>query len=155
MEIVGNALRNIATTKVAQAYLGYRNKSETLIFDHHTLDPLLQDLWIILLTPKIMIREGARDLNVRLDGEMQIMPGYHHHTRRYGLLTSYESILLSTKVETYLRQQVYTDIMLNSSLSAAKVIDMWSERLELDPSWSEKTIRTYRNHKIHNYPVFA
>ena len=153
MQNVGNELRNIAMTKVAQAYLCHRAKSQLITLSKTMpLDPLLQDLWLMLQTPKIYVKEGARDLNVRLDGELTIAPGYYHHTRRHGLLTVYESILFSHKIESYLRQELYTEIARNRGRSAAKLIEDWGDKLDLDPSWSEKTIRTYRNHRKGEYP---
>lgn len=155
MQNVGNELREIAMTRVAQAYLCHRINNKVLtLSDIPPMDPILQDLWMILLTPKIFIREGARELNVRLDGEMEIRPNYYHHTRRYGLLTVYESFLLSNKIETHLLQEVYGEIARTPKLSAGKIIDRWTDQLALDPSWSEKTLRTFRNRKQCNYPLF-
>ncbi len=155
MHNVGNELRNIAITKVAKAYLCHRfQKPEIVLSAIAPVDPLLYDLCIILLTPKVFIREGARDLNVRLDGDLAVRPEYYHHTRRNGLLTSYESILFSNKVEAYLRNDVYASIK-GKGKSAGRIIDEWGDRLELDPNWSESMIRTYRNHITNHYPVFA
>jgi hypothetical protein len=156
MQNVGNELRSIAMTKVAQAYLCHRINDNVLkLSDSPPLDPLLQDLWLILLTPKIFIREGARELNIRLDGDIQLNPSYFHHTRRYGYLTVYESFLFSNKVETYLQMELYGEIAQKPQRSAARVIESWSDRLDLDPSWPEKTIRTYRNHLKGQYPVLV
>ena len=154
MQPVGNELRSIALTRSAKAYLCHRVSHASIILSPETLDPLLQDLWLMLLTPKLYIREGARDLNVRLDGDLDIQPGYFHHTRRNGLLTSYESILFSYKAEAYLRNEVYASIP-GSSQSAGRVIEGWGDRLDLDPNWSESMTRTYRNHRQAHYPVFA
>jgi hypothetical protein len=152
---VGNELRNIAITRVAKAYLCHRLKSALICFSTELpTDPLLMDLSLILISKKIYIKEGARDLNVRLDGDMAIQPGYYHHTRRHGLLTSYEAMLFSNKVEAYLRNEVYSDIA-KRPRSAGRIIDEWGDRLDLDPTWSENMTRTYRNHRLHNYPVFA
>ena len=152
-----NQLRSIAITKVAEAYLRHRIGGNILALGANVpVDSLSQDIWLIIQTQKIYLREGARDLNVKLDGELLIRPTYHHHSRKHGLLSVYESLLLSHKAETALRVEIYKDLARMSKPAPKSVIMGWSDMLDLDPDWSEKMIRTYTNHrKTKHFPIIS
>ena len=150
-------LRSIAITKVAEAFLRHRIGEKVLNLTANVpVDSLLQDIWLIVQTQKIYLREGARDLNVKLEGELIIQPTYYHHSRKHGLLSVYESLLLSHKAEAALRVEIYKDLARMSRPAPKSVIMGWSDMLDLDPSWSEKMIRTYNNHrKTKDFPIIS
>ncbi|GAB2780476.1 hypothetical protein GCM10027275_25020 [Rhabdobacter roseus] len=120
-------------------------------------DPLAQDLWVMVQAPKVLVQYGARDLmTTKLDGDLPIQVDYYHHTRRYGLLSDFESIVFSQKAEAHLRVDIYIELAQLGLPSPTKVVEKWNELLNLgDPDWAERVVRTYRNHKKASYPVLG
>lgn len=144
---------SVALTPLAGAYLEYRCQPLELT---NTMpnDILLWTAWHIVMTPKIFIYAGAREmLGSDLTHPVTINVTYRHNTRKKELLNAYERILWSKTIETEFTKVMYREIL--ECNSPTKVVVEWQERLGLDESEFScgSHIRTYYNRLHAKHPL--